>query len=119
MCHDFDQDSDFGFDQEFNLDDGVLGTLVLEELAEAPISSGHLPQWQVLLHNDDLSTYEQVIGAIVELTPLDRYEAFDRTHEADREGISLLLVTSREHAELLQEQFTSKSLSVTIEPDRG
>ena len=36
---------------------------------------------------------------------------------AHKTGVSLILVTHREHAELLQEQFASKRLTVTIEPD--
>ena len=36
--------------------------------------------------------------------------------EAQETGVSLLLVTHKEKAELLQEQFKSKSLIVTIEP---
>jgi ATP-dependent Clp protease adapter protein ClpS len=37
--------------------------------------------------------------------------------EAHQRGISLLLTTHREHAELLHEQFHSKHLTVTIEPE--
>ncbi len=40
-----------------------------------------------------------------------------RTLEAHETGVAMLLVTNREHAELLAEQFASKSLTVTIEPD--
>ncbi|MCH7572875.1 MAG: hypothetical protein IH891_08175 [Planctomycetes bacterium] len=36
--------------------------------------------------------------------------------EAHKSGLALLLSTHREHAELLQEQFTSKRLTVTIQP---
>jgi ATP-dependent Clp protease adapter protein ClpS len=36
--------------------------------------------------------------------------------EAHKRGLALLVSTHREHAELLQEQFTSKKLTVTIEP---
>ena len=36
--------------------------------------------------------------------------------EAHETGIALLLVTHKERAELYQEQFQSKGLTVTIEP---
>jgi len=36
--------------------------------------------------------------------------------EADKTGVALLLTTHKERAELYQEQFTSKGLTVTIEP---
>lgn len=75
-----------------------------------------LPMWKVLLHNDDVNDREYVIGTLVELTPLDKQEAKQRTLEADKTGVALVLVTHKERAELYQEQFTSKRLTVTIEP---
>jgi ATP-dependent Clp protease adapter protein ClpS len=77
---------------------------------------GFLPPWKVLLHNDDKNAVDFVIGTIVELTPLNETEAKVRTTEADKTGVALLLVTHKERAELYQEQFQSKGLTVTIEP---
>jgi ATP-dependent Clp protease adaptor protein ClpS len=77
---------------------------------------GHLPPWKVLLHNDDKNDHAFVIDAIVNLTPLDKDEAVVRTREADQTGVALLLTTHKERAELYQEQFQSKGLTVTIEP---
>ena len=75
-----------------------------------------LPPWKVLLHNDDKNSVEFVVLAVTELTPLNQDQALQRTDEAHRTGLSLLLVTHKERAELYQEQFTSKGLTVTIEP---
>ncbi len=75
-----------------------------------------LPLWKVLLHNDDKNTFDHVILSIVELTTLNEQDAKLRAVEANDTGVSLLLVTHRERAELYQEQFQSKSLVVTIEP---
>jgi ATP-dependent Clp protease adapter protein ClpS len=36
--------------------------------------------------------------------------------EAHRKGLSLVIATHREHAELVAEQLTSLQLTVTIEP---
>ena len=77
---------------------------------------GFLPPWKVLLHNDDKNAVDFVIGTIIELTPLNEMEAKVRTTEADKTGVALLLVTHKERAELYQEQFQSKGLTVTIEP---
>ena len=77
---------------------------------------GMLPPWKVLLHNDDKNDVQFVIGTIVELTPLNEMEAKTRTVEADKTGVSLLLVTHKERAELYADQFQSKGLTVTIEP---
>ena len=75
-----------------------------------------LPPWKVLLHNADEPTIDFVVDTIIELTPLKKEDAVLRTLEAHETGVSLLLVTHKERAELYQEQFTSKGLTVTIEP---
>jgi ATP-dependent Clp protease adaptor protein ClpS len=76
-----------------------------------------LPPFRVILHNDDVNTFEHVIVAILKLTPLNEQEAVEKTIEAHETGTSLLLVTSKERAELYVEQFASLSLIVTCEPD--
>jgi ATP-dependent Clp protease adaptor protein ClpS len=76
-----------------------------------------LPPWKVLLHNDDKNDMLFVIGTIMELTPLNEDDATLRMAEAHKTGAALLLVTHKERAELYQEQFASKGLTVTIEPD--
>ena len=76
---------------------------------------GLLPLWKVLLHNDDKNDIIFVVETIVELTPLNAQDAQERTAEAHQSGVSLL-PTHKERAELYQEQFTSKGLTVTIEP---
>lgn len=75
-----------------------------------------LPPWKVLLHNDDHNEFLFVIATIIELTPLNPDDAILRTTEAHKTGVALLLVTHKERAELYQEQFASKGLTVTIEP---
>src|SRR3982751_3557159 len=75
-----------------------------------------LPPWKVLLHNDDKNTHQFVVLSIVELTPLNEQEAKQRMMEADKTGVALLLTTHKERAELYQEQFQSKGMTVTIEP---
>lgn len=76
-----------------------------------------MPPWKVLLHNDEVNEMGFVIETIIELTTLNPQTALIRMVEAHKSGVSMLLATHREHAELLQEQFASKGLLVTIEPD--
>ena len=78
-----------------------------------------LPPWKVLLHNDDVNVMDYVVKTITMLTPLTLEEAVQRTIDAHKTGVSLLLVTHNERAELYQEQFQSKGLTVTIEPDEA
>ena len=40
----------------------------------------------------------------------------DRTVEAHEAGVAMLLVTHRERAELIQDQFQTRGVTVTIEP---
>ena len=75
----------------------------------------HLPPYRVLLHNDDVSSFDHVIETLVDLTPLSPPAAEAVTWEAHKTGVALVLVTHRERAELYVDQFKSKSLVVTIE----
>ena len=76
-----------------------------------------LPPFRVILHNDDVNSFEHVIHTIMNLTALSLHDAIQRTLEAHETGLSLLLVTHKERAELYVEQFASCSLTVTCEPD--
>ena len=76
-----------------------------------------MPPYRVILHNDDVNSFEHVILAILELTGLKEREAIQCTIEAHETGSSLLLVTHKERAELYVEQFATFSLTVTCEPD--
>jgi ATP-dependent Clp protease adaptor protein ClpS len=78
----------------------------------------HLPPFKVVLHNDDVNTFEHVIVSILKITPLKAPEAIERTIEAHETGQAVLLITNQERAELYVEQFASLSLTVTCEPDQ-
>jgi len=71
----------------------------------------------VILHNDDKNDIEDVVRIIRRLTPLNQEESIARTLEAHKTGVSLLLVTHQERAELYVEQFQSCGLTVTAEAD--
>lgn len=99
------------------VDSDRAATAVQEQTHAIEHSVDHLPPWKLLLHNDDDNFMEDVVRAIQELAKLTYTEAIQRMLEAHHRGLSLLMTTHREHAELLQEQFESKLLIVTIEPD--
>jgi ATP-dependent Clp protease adapter protein ClpS len=75
-----------------------------------------MPGWAVLLHNDDVNEFVFVARSVVEFARLAVEDAMERTIEAHESGVALLLVTHRERAELIQEQFQGRGLTVTIEP---
>jgi ATP-dependent Clp protease adaptor protein ClpS len=76
-----------------------------------------VPPHRVVLHNDNVNTFEHVILTILKLTPIKEHEAIDKTIEAHETGHSVLLVTTKERAELYVEQFATFRLTVTAEPD--
>ena len=93
------------------------GAAVITVPETAPPKVDRLPPWKVLLHNDDVNEAGYVVEAIMELTALEPQAALLRMVEAHKTGVALLVTTHREHAELLAEQFASKRLTVTIEPE--
>ena len=93
------------------------GTATSSRPAPAKPRVNKMPPWKVLLHNDDFNEMGYVIEVIIELTSLNPQIALLRMVEAHKTGVAMLLATHREYAELLQEQFASKGLTVSIEPD--
>lgn len=79
--------------------------------------TGLLPPWKVLLHNDDVNEEFFVAETIQMLTPLSQAASVQRMLEAHHTGVAMLLTTHQERAELYQDQFASRNLTVTIEPD--
>lgn len=94
-----------------------MGGSTAQPDAEVREAVQQLPPYRVILHNDDVNSFEHVIATILRLTSLGEQEAIERTLEAHETGLSLLLVTHRERAELYVEQFASCGLTVTCESD--
>ena len=76
-----------------------------------------LRPWKVIVHNDDVNTYEHVIRTFIEVVRMESQDALLKTIEVDKQGLSVVAMAHRERAELLQEQLQSRALTVTIEPD--
>ena len=85
--------------------------------APAPPKVDRLPPWRVILHNDDVNDIGHVVESIIELVRVNPRQALLCTLTAHRTGLCHLISTHREHAELLQDQFKCKWLTVTIEPE--
>lgn len=66
-----------------------------------------MPSWKLILHNDPVNKYEQVIGRIMEIVRLPKEDAEIKTAEAHDTGRSILLVAHKELLELKHEQFMS------------
>ena len=92
------------------------GTAVLPEAP--PPQRKPMPGWAVLLHNDDVNDFAFVARSVIEFARLPHADAVARTIEAHESGVALLVVTHRERAELIEAQFRTRGLTVTIEPAR-
>ncbi len=96
--------------------DTVTTTAPVRKPAPPEREPKHLPPYRVLLHNDDVNTFDHVIHSVVRLTPLSEDDAVVRAIEAHEAGVALLLTTHCERAELYAEQFASLNITVTVEP---
>lgn len=96
---------------------GPISAMAVEAAPQVEQVVRRLPPYKLVLHNDDVNSFEHVVITILQLTPLSEQEAIERTIEAHNEGLAVLLVTTKERAELYVEQFQSASLTATCEPD--
>ena len=107
---------------ESSSDDGDSGTATVERSrratrpAEPRPRCDVLPRWRVLLHNDNVNEITFVVDTVIDIARIERQDAILRVIEAHNDGLALLTTTHREHAELLQQQFMTKKLIVSIEP---
>ncbi len=80
------------------------------------------PRWKVILHNDEVTTFDFVIDLLITLFRKPHVEAARLTYEVHRSGSALVVVTSFERAELYLEQVRSLArprgfpLVATMEP---
>ncbi|MFO0835290.1 MAG: ATP-dependent Clp protease adaptor ClpS [Phycisphaerales bacterium] len=84
--------------------------------APAKPTPKNLPPYRLLLHDDDINDMLYVTATLMELTSLGKERSLMVMMEAHQSGVALVLVTHKERAELYQEQFQSKGLTVSIEP---
>ena len=81
------------------------------------------PRWRVLIHNDDVTTFDFVIELLRTVFYKDADEAVRLTNEIHESGIAVVVITHRERAELYVEQVRSLArprgfpLRATIEPE--
>ncbi len=75
-----------------------------------------MPQWRVLLHNDDVNDMGYIVDTLMGLTTLSFEDSYRCMFEAHSQGLSLVTVTHQERAELYRDQFYSKLILVSIEP---
>ena len=82
-------------------DDGG-GTAVVDAPAETIRKPA--PQYHVILHNDDLHTYQYVVVMLMQLFGKTEEQAFYHAVEVDATGVTIVETTTLERAELKRDQ---------------
>ena len=75
-----------------------------ETITKADEATRLIPPWHVILLNDDEHSYEYVIAMLGAVFGFPTAKGMQHAEEVDATGRSILITTSREHAELKQEQ---------------
>lgn len=101
----------------------LTGMVAVLTEAEAEVKKGSIPMWKVLLHNDDITTFEFVTELLIVLFHKPQAEAVRLTREVHESEVACITITSQERAELYVEQIHSLArprgfpLTASIEPD--
>ncbi len=77
------------------------------------------PPYNVILLNDDDHTYEYVIRMLKELFAYPEEKGFLMAREVDTSGRVVVLTTTKEHAELKQEQIHAYGPDPLLERCKG
>ena len=78
-----------------------------------------LPPYHVVLLDDDDHTYTYVIDMLAKLFRHPREKGLRLAEEVDRKGRVIVLTTTKEHAELKQEQIHAYGADFRIERSAG
>ncbi|MSR44803.1 MAG: ATP-dependent Clp protease adaptor ClpS [Phycisphaerales bacterium] len=81
----------------------------------APLQAGPLRPWAVIVHNDDVNTFDFVIRCLREIARLEMNNAIEKTNEIHKDGASQVTFAHREHAELICERLQGRGLTVSVE----
>ena len=90
-------------------------TQVAPSVTPAPLKAGPLGPWAVIVHNDNVNTFDFVIRCLREIARLELPQAVAKTNEIHEEGASPVVCTNLEHAELVCDRLRTRGLTVTVE----
>lgn len=99
-----------------------MNAAVIEPEVDTHTTTRLAPQWKVILHNDDITTFDFVIDLLKSLFKKSPAEAVRLTNEVHERGLAIVTITTFEHAELYCDQVKSLArprgfpLTATMEP---
>lgn len=79
----------------------------------------HIPQYHVILYDDDDHSYDYVIEMLSQLFGHDQATATRMAHEVDTTGRVIVDTTSKERAELKRDQIHNYGPDPRIESSKG
>jgi ATP-dependent Clp protease adaptor protein ClpS len=77
------------------------------------------PLYHVILHDDDMHTYNYVIAMLIQLFGKQPEQAFQHAVEVDKTGVTIVDTTSLERAELKRDQIKAFGRDPLIEKSTG
>jgi ATP-dependent Clp protease adaptor protein ClpS len=87
----------------------------IELLEEVETDTQLVPQYKVLLHNDDHNNILHVVTALIDTFKFEHEKAVDITLEAHEKGVAICRIEPKEYAELHCDKLRAYSLTSTIE----
>lgn len=78
--------------------------MATETITETETNTRTIPPWNVVLLNDDDHSYTYVLDMLAAIFGFPKERGMKHAEEVDATGRTILITTSREHAELKQEQ---------------
>lgn len=91
-------------------------SIKLEDLTKT--QSKILPPYKVIVHNDDINTFDHVIEVLMKVFGYEYEDSKRMTFEVHNKGLSIVKGgVAKEHAEFYVEQLISYSLTATYEED--
>ena len=97
----------------------AVATPEVETAPETRERLGHQPPYHVVLHNDDDHSFLYVILMLKELFAHPVEKGYELAKTVDEQGRAVVLTTTKEHAELKQEQIHAYGPDPTIERCQG
>ncbi|MEM6448569.1 MAG: ATP-dependent Clp protease adapter ClpS [Cyanobacteria bacterium J06642_2] len=77
-----------------------------------------MPMFRVLLHNDPINKQDYVVEVLMKTIPaMTPPQAQEIMLEAHQNGMSVVIIVPKEHAEFYAEQLQMHGLTSTIEPE--
>ena len=73
------------------------------------------PQYKVILHNDEFHSCQEVVKYLIQIFNFSMPKAVDHMVEAHNTGVSIVMVTHFERAELYCEKMKAFTLTATME----